>query len=584
MVNHNAAGHMEELIQLAIRTGRADRAQGRPAQCDPTAEDLQKLRAVYVRTNLQRDKGSKVFAARLLARSGELSDPVADAILKERATKALPKCVRDQMHVPIDIIRHHRSPRDANLTGFYIPGSLRMVNDADGLRRLFPGERQSWDDATINFGICVPWEWRGCPCSDRYGVKLGRFQLLACIDDCTDNCPGYSYTIRDLQSYRAEDTVAAQFRLGRDTYAPDRYMLEGGVWQSNRANAFYKASGIEVEDATGRPHSKLIECWFNRLWTPLSLLPGNVGRFRGEMELGNKLYLKCRAGREDPRNHFPMLDQALKDMDYAIGYLNAEQVESKKYGNWVPQKMHGDYLASNPRRRLDPALAYMAAPIMESRMIRRNMVQVSCPSPFGGSLPYHFADDSMWQFEGARALVYFDPYDSPLRAAVVLEKEFHGFKAGHVISACALCLDDAPEVLCALDGLNVECNADATERAIAMRKRIHGAIRREYRAIGFGGKITASASEVRGEGRKTVVEISTGACPDAGETTLRGAEGPGDRKAQEGYSSPLPPHPRRTSFADPQPADRRDVRRRLRGEIDLAEMEAFERQNYVPAL
>ena len=499
---------MDEVIPIE-KPAPATQPRGRPPQCEPTAEDLQKLRAVYVKTNTRSDRGSKVFAARLLARTGELSDETAEAILKPRASKALPKCVRDQMHVPVDIIRHHRNPRDARLSGFYIPGSLRMVNDADGLRRLHPGERQSWDDATINFGVCVPWPWGGCRCSDKFGVKLGRFQLLACIDDATDFCPGYSYVIREQQSYRSEDTVSAQFRLCRDVYAPDFFMLEGGVWQSKRAMAFYEAAGIGIEDATGRPHSKLIESWFNRLWTPLSLLDGQVGRFRGEMEREGKLYLRCRNGRADPREAFPLLDHALKDLDFSIGYLNAEQVESTKYGRGVPQQMHEEYLRENPRRKLDPSLGYLAAPVVERRQIRRNMVHVKCQSPFGGSFPYHFADDTMWEFEGAKVMVYFDPYDTPLRAAIVLDQEHHGFHAGHVITTSALCLDDAPEVLAALDGLSVEVNADATARAIEQRKRIHAAIRREYRAIGFGGAVKASTSEARGEGKRSAIEIST---------------------------------------------------------------------------
>jgi hypothetical protein len=532
-------------------------ARGRPAQCEPTAEDLQKLRAVYVRTNRATDAGSKVAAARILARSGELSEPVAAAILKPRASKALPKCVRDQMTVPIDIIRHHRSPKDARLSGFYIPGSLRMVNDADGLRRLYAGERQSWDDATINFGVVVPWPWGGCKCSDRYGVKLGRFQLLACIDDAYDFCPGYTYTIREQQSYRAEDTVAAQYRLWRDVYMPARAMLEGGAWQSNRAHEFYRAAGLEVEDATGRPHSKLIESWFNRLWTPLSLLPGNVGRWRGEMERENELYLKCRQGRADPREHFPLLDQALDDLHMGVSGLNAEVVESKKYGRWVPQEAHEESLKQHPRPRLDASLGFMAAPIREKRTVRRNMVQVTCPGPFGGSFPYHFADESLWEFEGCETIVYFDPYDSPLRASIILNQDYKGLAKGHIITTCALCLDDAPEVMRALDGLSVEVNADATRRAIEMRKRIHGAIRREYRALGFGGVRVAAASEVRGEGQKTVVEISKNA-PDGGlhhsdriggvslaaagrDTDMNAVAGPGVRKAQAVSHSPVPP-------------------------------------------
>jgi hypothetical protein len=226
------------------------------------------------------------------------------------------------------------------------------------------------------------------------------------------------------------------------------------------------------------------------------------------MERETKLYLRCRNGRDDPRPHFPALEQALKDVDLAIGHLNAEPESSPKYGRWIPQEMHRDGLAGSELRRLDPALVYLAAPIREQRTVRRNMVAIKCPGPFGGSFPYHFADDGLWEFEGCRVMVYFDPYDSPLRATIALAQEHRGLRAGHVISACALCLDDAPEVLSTLDGLEVEVNAEATRNAIAMRNRVHAAIRREYRALGFGGKVVASASEARGHGRAARVEQS----------------------------------------------------------------------------
>lgn len=563
--------------------------RGRPAQCEPTAEDLQKLRAVYVRTNRARDAGSKVGAARLLARAGELSDETTAAILKPRSSKALPKCVRDQMSVPLDLIRHHRSPKDAKLSGFYVPGSLRMVRDEDGLRRLRPGERQSWDDATINFGVCVPWPWGGDRCADRWGVKLGRFQLLAAIDDASDFCPGYTYVMRPEQSYRAEDTAAAQFRLWRDVYRPERAVLEGGVWQCARAREFYQAAGIEVEDATGRPHSKLIEGWFGRLWTPLSLGAGQVGRYRGEMERETRIYLKCRDGRANPADAFPMLDQALRDLDLAIGHLNAELVVSPKYGRWVPQELHRDGLERAARPRLDSGLGYLAAPIREERTVRRNMVAVTCPGPFGGSFPYHFASDSMWEFEGCRTTVYFDPYDSPLRATVTLAQEFRGLRPGHVIAAEALCLDDAPEVLCALDGLSVEINAEATRNAILMRKRIHGAIRREYRALGFGGAVTARTSEARGDGRMAAIERG-----NAESSFAKATEDICGRRNDDltgGRASPGGPFPP-TSLARPAGSfehrtpniERRTLNAERRAEVDLAELEAFERRNYVPVM
>lgn len=473
------------------------KSSGRPAQCAPTAEDLQVLRGIYLKTNRSHLTGSAPLAARMMARSGELSTDVAAAILKPRASKALPKCLKDAMHIAPPLFAHHRNPKDANLDGFFIPGALRMVRDPEGLRRLVGGERQSWDDATVNFGICVPWPWGGDPCSDRYGVKLGRFQLLTCVDDASDFCPGYSYVVRAEQSYRAEDTVAAQFRLCRDQYAPRRFLLEGGAWQSQRARAFYSAAGIGVDDATGRPHCKLIESWFNRLWTVLSVLPGQVGRFRGEMQREGKDYLAARAGRLDPRTVFPSLEQALNDLDAAIAHLNAEQVVSKKYGSWIPQELHAAGLARAPRPRLDAGLFYFAAPVVERRQVKRNMVGVTCPSPLGGSFPYHFATDDLWQFEGAYVKVYFDPFDSPLRATIVLDQEHHGLKAGHVISQRAPCLEDAPEVMRLLDGLSCEINATGMTQAIAMRQKIHGAIRREYRALGFGGRDVARTSEAR---------------------------------------------------------------------------------------
>ena len=511
-----------------LRALLAGKSTGRTPQCAPTADDLRVLRAVYLKTNRAENTGSKRMAARLLARSGELSDDVSAAILKPRATKALPKCLRDAMHVAPALFQHHRSPKEAALDGFYIPGALRMVRDADGLRRLHPGERQSWDDATINFGVVVPWPWGGDPCADRFGVKLGRFQLLTCVDDASDFCPGYSYVIREQQSYRAEDTVAAQFRLCRDQYAPNKFMLEGGAWQSKRAKDFYQAAGIGVEDATGRPHLKLIESWFNRLWTVLSMRAGQVGRYRGEMERENKQYLAARQGRLDPREHFPALEDALRDIDFAIAYLNAEQVESKKYGRWVPQKLHADGLAAFPRPRLDRGLFYHAAPIVERRLVRRNMVGVTCPSPFGGSFPYHFATDALYDFEGCYVRVYFDPFDSPLAATIVLDHEHHGLPRGHVIAHQAPCLEDAPEVMRLLAGLNVEINSNGLETAIAMRKQIHGAIRREYRALGFGGHDIAHTSEARTP-RGQVARIEVSSQPSDSALTGRPAQEPAAR-------------------------------------------------------
>lgn len=44
--------------------------------------------------------------------------------------------------------------------------------------------------------MCVPWPWGGDKCSDRYGVRVGRFQLLCGVDDASHYCPAFQFTMR----------------------------------------------------------------------------------------------------------------------------------------------------------------------------------------------------------------------------------------------------------------------------------------------------------------------------------------------------------------------------------------------------
>lgn len=478
--------------------------RGRPPQCEPTVEDVEVMKNLLQRTNVNRGGGSKILAARLAARQGLLSAPVAEAILKPRAGNAIPACISNAIYLSPQVFARQRNTRDADLSGIYCPGSMRMVKAADGaIRRLQPGERQSWDDATINFGVCIPWPWGGDKCADKFGVKVGRFQLLTCVDDASDFCPGFSYVIREQQSYRAEDTAAAQYRLATRTYQPRSYMLEGGVWQCKRAHVFYQEAGIRVEDATGRPHSKLVECFFNRLWTTLSPLPGNVGRFRGEQKKESDIYVACRQGRKDPRKYFPLLNDALADIAFAMEYLNTTPVHSDKYGSWQPREMHDGFLAEHPLPRMAESLAFHAAPVFEERTVQRGMIRMTCRSPYGESFLYHFAEENLYRYDGAAVRVYFDPWaEHDLQAAVVLAKPFHGEAAGTKICD-AVCLDEAPRVRMAAEGMQVSLMPSP---ALAMRNKARSAVRREHRVIGQNGKTQIFASEIRAPGLLQTVQ------------------------------------------------------------------------------
>lgn len=467
------------------------KSTGRTPVCNPTAEDLRILRDYYVRSNRSSGKGSKTMAARMAAKDGKLSPELTAAILAPRTSKhSLPKSLRDAMVVAPDVIKHHRSPTEERLEGIYCPGQLRMARneDADTPRRLTPGERQSWDDATINFCVVVPWPWGGCKTSDRFGVRIGRFQLLAGIDDASDYCPGFSYVCRPMGSYRAEDSTAAMFRVWEKSYVPKSVMLEGGVWQAHRSLNFYNQLGVQIHSAKGRPHMKLIESYWNRLWTVMSLMThGQVGRFRGEMERETDQLMKCQAG-ADPREFFPSLEETLCIIQKSIDYLNAEEAGSKKYGKWIPQEMHNAWMAQHAPMHIEPGLAWTIAPEIHTRKVLSGMVKIKTECPLGYPFPYHFATNDLNDYDGRKVTVYFDPHAHPLTATIALAEEYAGIKPGTIISNAAACLDDAPEVFRLSDGWEIDFNRQGLNEAISAKKAQRKHVVTNYRAIGLDGR------------------------------------------------------------------------------------------------
>lgn len=504
------------------------RSSGRPPLCNPSAEELHGLREWYLKSNRGRGRGSKTMAARLFAEQDpRCSDALRSVILADRTSKhSLPKSLMAAMTIAPDVVSYSRSPTTARLGGMYCPGQLRMARDeGDPNRRLRAGDRQSWDDATINFCVVVPWPWGGDRCSDKFGVKVGRFQLLAGIDDASDYCPGFSYVCRPLQSYRAEDSTGAMYRVWRDSYLPRNVMVEGGVWQSHRALNFYRQVGVQPISAKGRPHMKLIESYWNRLWTPLSMLSdGQVGRYRGENERETDLLMKCQRGSMDPREVFPELQVALGAISQGISHLNRTPVHSKQYGSWCPEERHAAEIAEREPMRIEPGLAWTAYPEVHTRITRRGMVTIKVESPLGFPHPYIFACDDLHEFNGRRVTVHFDPYAHPIAATIVLAEDHAGIRAGSIITNDARTMEGAPEVFQASGGWAIEFDPGALQRAIAMRKAQHRIVRTEYRAL---------------KGNLALVESVTRA-PEI-QAEPGGQDLPGVTGAEEDWSHPLQP-------------------------------------------
>lgn len=461
------------------------------------------LRSAYVTSNRCHGKGSMTYAARSVARDNDspLRQEVRDAILKDRCSKhILPVNVRRAMRGTDAVVANYRDPRTVALGGMFASGTLRMTTGLDGVqRRLYGGERWCVDDASINFGVCVPWERQGDPCSEKYGVRVGRYQLLAAIDCASDYCVGFTYAIREHDAYRGDDVVAMLNNvMTLNGYKPDELVVEGGSWQSRRVIEFLRMTGIKMIDAKGRPHQKLIENWLNRLWTPLSdRTGGQVGRKRGEMAKESKLFQACRSGAEDPRKHFPLLTTALNAIKWSIDYINEEIAHSREYGNWVPSKVYASGLKDHVRPGYQDDVSYLASRVRERRQIRRfGMVKITATSPLGFPEVYHFGGAELSAYNGADVWIHFDPFAHPVLATVTLADDFQDTRAGTVIAKRLEPMNSAPELMQTSDGLFYFANHNGIETTRKAKVAIQQMVRRETQVLGLGKARIAGITEI----------------------------------------------------------------------------------------
>ena len=422
---------------------------GRPQQCTLTEADAQALAEHALQSNRARGKISMTMAARYCAKNGLVSQPVADAILKPRASKhLLPSAVVAAMRevsAPA-VVRRYRDPK-AGAAVQPALGWLRMRED--GKRPHLPFERVVVDDASVNVGVAVPWtrDKKLAP----FGWRVSRFQLLMIIDSATDFIIGWGYVMRDNDAYRAADVVRVLQCVFTDFGAmPREIVLEGGCWQSEKTKRFLSLAGTQAIDAKGRPWQKLVESFFTRKWTALSLhLPpkGQIGRFRGEMRTETQQWLDCRDGKCDPRDHFLTADEFFTAMDKSVAFMNSEPIESRTYSRtWTPEV---EFDARDLTQALpSPAgLWREALPDEFVGVMRRDLTaRHSCESPFGFKHQYSFTFGAAHKYEGAKVRVQFDPYNIGGGAVFSLASDWQGEPAGKLLDESGKCTSPAPDL------------------------------------------------------------------------------------------------------------------------------------------
>lgn len=420
-----------ELIKALARIA----PPGRKPKYAFTETEADKLTSHVLQSNRTATAGSPQEATRHGIKRGDVGPELA-ATLKQREVDGLPlltTALRRQIEVGETTTRAHRTPREAWLQYVDSPGSLQItIDEKTGEERMFqPGEAWTIDDATINFCCCVPLERPGDKCWDKFGVMVGRFQFIVIADHRSYFIPGFSYTARPRGSYRAEDLTGTIQIAGRQHGIPRKMFLEHGVSASKLVHETLKKAGIGIHHVKS-PHQKVVELLFNKLWTKLSFLPGQVGRNMKDDEETNKLLTSCRAGATDPRKHFLMLDQVVKALREAIEDHNGQVIAHSRYGRWTPKDFWADKSASM-LRPLDEGCDWMFSPVVtEPRVVHGFKFRHTVKLMDGLSQVFHFGADWLQAFHGATIKAFFNPFlDAP--AKVVLVQDFRGTRAETVL-------------------------------------------------------------------------------------------------------------------------------------------------------
>lgn len=406
---------------------------GRPRKHAFTEEERKVLLAEKLAINRTSTDSSTPEAIRRAAKAGALR-PELVAVIQEREAEGRPGITETMLRdvrVNEAAIRSYRSPRNAWLDLIQSPGSLMLtVDEATGEERYYkPGEAYTIDDGSINMGCWLSLERPGDKCWEKFRVIVGRFQFIPVVDHRTHCILGFSYTARPRDSYRAEDLTATMQTIFQEHGMPRRMILEHGVSASNLVRDTLETAGV-TPIYVRSPHQKIVERMFDIMWTKLSAQPGQVGRFRGEMEEENRVYGACKRGEKDPRDYFQPLPDVLAAMQEAIQEVNSQWVNSPQYGRWQP----AEWFARDSKemvRRLATEDVWMFSPtITKPLLVRAFCIGTTVSLMPGLSIKFHFEADFLCEFIGARVQLYFNPLAPECEAMVVLAEPFEGKPAG----------------------------------------------------------------------------------------------------------------------------------------------------------
>ena len=456
---------------------------------------------------------STTQALRMFADSPECRAEVAEAIRKPRSSKhTLTRTLRDQAAVPAQVVNFYKSPKNVRVNCFINPRTLQYIDALGTTQALRPGDLFERDDMSNNFIVHVPWPWGGDPCSDKYGVRVARGQCLEMIDVASLFFTSFNFLIRLRDSYRADDiwqwvhqTYRANGlpRIGerweRGTWASRRLrgdqeaMIEAGHTPESARLGGMAALGLRVIESQS-PTTKIIENRFNFLQKIEATIPGQIGRQRGEFERVTKTWMACRAGHQDPREHFPSYEEACDRIEQAHAYVNAEKVEGYIYDG-VPAARWQEGMAEAPLAPMPEEKGYLFARARREITAAKAHVMVRFTRDDKTRGAWWFHHENLWRHEGEKIAVFFDDY-APGEGATL--QVLTGRAAGTVLAG-AECIEGAPQF--ALAGSSIVTDGGGLSR----RKAFMDAVISETRTLGLTGRASRCSTADNGEGGRTTL-------------------------------------------------------------------------------
>ena len=391
------------------------------------------------------------YTRRFLKHLGLESAPACPADLREEILERerqgqpmVPGRVARQIALSRITVALHRRPREAGLNYTGAPGTAMLVRRGGESWVARAGDILTADDGTINFPVVVPFVSPNgspiiiTPCTEKYGVLVGRFQWLRAVDVGTRFRPGWSFVARPRASYRGADVLTLLRNLTLQHGIWESYAFERGVWKSRLVTECVKLLGSEL-DTKFSPHSGgkvFAEIGFHQDWTKLSAqFPTcDLGRFRGDTEATDRLMRDCQQGRSDPRRHFPTLASA-RAAFAAITREENETPVNTQWGRWVPAERWTEHTAARAMRRLPAELEFAFAPYAIEWTVRGHLIGGRVPIFEDLSVPFDFSAPWLYEFHGARIRVHFDPAAPNCLGTAVLVGAFAGRKAGAVLGS-----------------------------------------------------------------------------------------------------------------------------------------------------